>query len=83
MEVQCLVAVATVAIDNSTGCQLYLPASAAAADTRVVTSKSSAVNVLMPPRPGDDPVEAAVPEQFVTVYRGGKWVTEPADHKAG
>lgn len=27
-----------------------------------------------------DPVESAIPEQFVTRYRAGRWLTEPVAH---
>lgn len=30
-----------------------------------------------------DPVESAIPEQFVSRYRGGRWVTEPVSHSGG
>ena len=30
-----------------------------------------------------DPLEVAVPEQFVTRYRDGAWVTEAVSHSGG
>ena len=30
-----------------------------------------------------DPVESAIPEQFVSRYRGGRWVTEAVSHSGG
>ena len=77
-----MVTAATITIDNTSGCQLYLPA-AAGPVARIVTSKSSAVNVSIPARAGEELTEAPIPEQFVTVWRGGRWVTEPTDHTAG
>ena len=30
-----------------------------------------------------EPSEFAIPEQFVSRYRGGRWVTEPVSHSGG
>ncbi len=30
-----------------------------------------------------DPVESAIPEQFVSQYRDGCWVTQPVSHSGG
>lgn len=64
--------------------QLYLPRSSL--DTDVTTAKSSGVNIIV--LAGDEdggkeaegPAEAAVPEQFVTRFRDGAWVTTPVSH---
>ena len=61
---------------------LYLSPATAEAAT-ITTAQSSEVNiVLLPPDGSDaDPVELAVPEQFVTRVVGGRaLVTEPAAH---
>ena len=41
------------------------------------------VNVIVPSeKEEEDPLEAAIPEQFVTRYRAGRWVTEAVSHSA-
>ncbi|KAL4424859.1 hypothetical protein ABPG77_011109 [Micractinium sp. CCAP 211/92] len=80
VEVQCTGAVPTVAVDKCDGCQLYLPRRSLES-TDITTAKSSEVNVVVPGATGDaEPVESAIPEQFVTRYRSGRWVTEPVAH---
>lgn len=82
VEVQCTGAVPTVAVDKSDGCQLYLPR-ASLGGTDITTAKSSEVNVVVPgPAEDAELVESAIPEQFVTRHRGGRWVTEPVAHSA-
>ncbi|KAL4855712.1 Cyclase-associated protein 1 [Chlorella vulgaris] len=80
VEVQCTGSVPTVAVDKCDGCQLYLPRGSLEG-TDITTAKSSEVNVILPGATEDsDPVESAIPEQFVTRFRGGRWVTEPVAH---
>lgn len=80
VEVQCTGAVPTVAVDKCDGCQLYLPRGSLES-TDITTAKSSEVNVVVPGATEDaEPVESAIPEQFVTRFRGGRWVTEPVAH---
>ncbi|KAL6775929.1 hypothetical protein ACKKBG_A19115 [Auxenochlorella protothecoides x Auxenochlorella symbiontica] len=84
VDVQCTGGVPTLAIDACDGVQLYLPRSSL--DTDVTTAKSSGVNIIV--LAGDEdggkeaegPAEAAVPEQFVTRFRDGAWVTTPVSH---
>ena len=61
--------------------QVYLPQDSAAA-TAIMTAKASAVNVtvLGPPDSAADPVEHAVPEQFMSQFVDGKLVTTPVTH---
>ncbi|EFN50763.1 hypothetical protein CHLNCDRAFT_142506 [Chlorella variabilis] len=83
VEVQCTGAVPTVAVDKCDGCQLYLPRGSLEV-TDITTAKSSEVNVVVPGASEEaDPVESAIPEQFVSRYRGGRWVTEPVSHSGG
>jgi Adenylate cyclase associated (CAP) C terminal len=61
--------------------QLYLPETQLSCD--VTTAKSSGVNIIVMPGTEDGlPVETAVPEQFVTRYKDGQWVTTPVSHSA-
>jgi len=76
VEVQVTGKVPAFAIDKTSGCQLYL--SAASLDTEIVTSKSSEMNVLIPS--GDDVVELPIPEQYRSLIKNGKLVTEISSH---
>lgn len=71
----------SVNIDKCTGVQLHVSADAIDAEdpTKIFTSKSSGVNVLIPgATPEDDEVELPIAEQFLTVVKGGKLNTEIA-----
>jgi adenylyl cyclase-associated protein len=75
--------VATVAVEKTDGCQLYLPPSAAAPGSpfQLVTAKTSEVNVtVLPESEADDSTEHAVPEQYVSCFRDGRLVTSAAAH---
>lgn len=62
--------------------QLYLSFESISA--AITTAKSSEVNVIIPGNtPDDDFVEAPIPEQFVSTYTNGRWVTKPVDHSGG
>jgi len=79
IEVQVTGSVPAIAIDKTSGCQLYL--SASSLGTEIVTSKSSEMNVLIPgAKPEDDMTELAVPEQYKTIVKGQKLVTETVQH---
>jgi adenylyl cyclase-associated protein len=79
VEVQVTNKVPSIAIDKTSGCQVYLGASSL--DTEIVTSKSSEMNVLIPgATPDADLVEIAIPEQFKTHVKGNKLVTESVQH---
>jgi adenylyl cyclase-associated protein len=77
VEVQVTGQVPSVAIDKTTGIQLYL--SKTSLHTELTTSKSDAMNVLLPTADGDFE-EKPVPEQYRTVVRDGKLVTECSSH---
>jgi len=79
VEVQVTGKVPSFAIDKTSGCQIYL--SKDALDTEIVTSKSSEMNVLIPPpKADDDMIEVAIPEQFKTIIKDRKLVTESVAH---
>ena len=72
----------TVAIDNCAGVQLYL--STASLGCSITTCKSTEVNVLIPGANAEDDMrETPIPEQFVTTFVDGKWVTTTMEHSAG
>ncbi|GAM18318.1 hypothetical protein SAMD00019534_014930 [Acytostelium subglobosum LB1] len=79
VEVQVTGKVPAMAIDKCNGCQIYL--SKDSLETEFVTSKSSEMNILIPgATANDDMIEIAVPEQFKTVVRGNRLVTESMSH---
>jgi len=79
IEIQCQGKVPSIAVDKSSGVQLFL--SKDGLDVEIVTSKSDSLNVLIPdPAGGVDPVEIAVPEQFKTLVKDGKLHTTTVDH---
>ncbi|CAD5115963.1 DgyrCDS4893 [Dimorphilus gyrociliatus] len=67
----------TVSIDKTDGCLVYL--SKEYANTRIVTAKSSEINISIPE--GNDFKEIPIPEQFVTLWdeKKGKFVTSISD----
>jgi len=78
-EVQITGKVPSVAIDKCSGIQVYLSKNGLA--TEIVSSKSDAMNVLIPdPAGGPDPVEISIPEQFKTVVKDGKLSTHAVEH---
>lgn len=86
VQVQCLGYIPTVSIDKTDGCQLFVPqALSKNPDFQVVSAKSSEMNVVVvaadPEK--EDAVEHAVPEQFISSFRGGRLVTVAASHSGG
>ena len=64
------------------GAQLYLSAASLGAD--ITTAKSSEVNVAVPGASEDaDLVEHALPEQFLSRFESGRFVTMPVSHSGG
>lgn len=79
VQAQTLGQVPTVCIEKTDGCQLYL--SNKSLNTEVVSSKSTAMNILIPNEAGDEFTEAPVPEQFKTVIsKNNKLVTVATDN---
>jgi len=79
IEIQCQGKVPSIAVDKSSGVQIFL--SKDGLDVEIVTSKSDSLNVLIPdPAGGVDPVEIAVPEQFKTLVKNNRLVTTTVDH---
>jgi len=77
VEVQVVGSVPSVAIDKTSGCQLYL--SPNALRTVITTSKSSEMNILFTDQ-SNEMVELAIPEQYQTHIHNGKLVTEVVSH---
>mmetsp|Transcript_13980 Transcript_13980/g.21147 ORF Transcript_13980/g.21147 Transcript_13980/m.21147 type:complete len:494 (+) Transcript_13980:24-1505(+) len=79
-KVFCREAVPSVTIDKSKGTQLNLSAEPAKNPPDIVTSNISETNVILPgTNPDkDDPIEIALPEQYITKISGtnGKWDTD-------
>ncbi|BFG41536.1 hypothetical protein CerSpe_278100 [Prunus speciosa] len=82
VEVQCQGSAPTVSVDNTAGCQFYLSKDALGAS--ITTAKSSEVNILVPASgPDGDWAEHALPEQFIHVFKDGRFETTPVSHSAG
>ena len=69
----------TVSIDKTDGCQVYLSRDSIGAE--IVTSKSSAMNILIPNENDDEYSEHPVPEQYKTVLnpKNRKFITTPTE----
>ncbi|OQE23646.1 hypothetical protein PENSTE_c008G07700 [Penicillium steckii] len=72
--------VPTVLLDQVDGATVFLGQQSLA--TEVFTSKSTAVNVNLPPKEGtdEDTKECPIPEQFKSFVKDGKLVTEIVEH---
>ncbi|XP_015892687.3 cyclase-associated protein 1 [Ziziphus jujuba] len=82
VEVQCQGSAPTISIDNTSGCQLYL--SKDSLGVSITTAKSSEINVLIPGSgPDDDWGEHALPQQFINVFKDGRFETTPVSHSGG
>ncbi|CAL8460663.1 g193 [Coccomyxa elongata] len=82
IQVQVTGVVPTIAVDKCDGVQLYLSADSLGVD--LTTAKSSEVNVMVPGATAEaDLVEHAIPEQYISQYKNGKFVTAPVSHSAG
>lgn len=78
LEVQVTGKVPSVAIDKTSGIQLYL--SKETLDAEIVTSKSSEMNVMLPSEGDADMIELPLPEQYKTVIKNNKLITETVQH---
>jgi adenylyl cyclase-associated protein len=78
LEIQIIGKVPSVAIDKSSGVQLFL--SKDCLDAEIVTSKSDSMNILIPTKEGADPIEIPVPEQYKSIIKDGKLITECVQH---
>ncbi|CAN0866776.1 Cyclase-associated protein 1 [Linum grandiflorum] len=82
VEVQCQGSAPTISVDNTGGCQLYL--SKYSLETSITTAKSSEINVLVPgEEPDGDLVEHALPQQYIHVFKDGKFETTAVSHSGG
>jgi len=78
----CVETVPSVAVDKSIGCQIWLSRAGVATPPDMITSSVSELNLQIPGKTDeDDPIEIALPEQYITKYKGGlTLVTEPVTH---
>ncbi|KAK7264300.1 hypothetical protein RJT34_31907 [Clitoria ternatea] len=82
LEVQCQGTAPTILVDNTSGCQLYL--SRDSLEGSISTAKASEINVLVPGAgPDGDWVEHSLPQQFIHVYKDGRFETTSASHSGG
>ncbi|GLT42779.1 hypothetical protein SLA2020_167630 [Shorea laevis] len=82
VEVQCQGSAPTISVDNTSGCQLYLSKESLGAS--ITTAKASEINILVPgTEPDGDWIEHALPQQFVNVFKDGRFETTPVSHSGG
>lgn len=82
MQMQVTGKCASFQFDKCDGVQLFMSSESLAAE--VLTAKCSEINVSTPGASADDePIEHALPEQFVSRFTNGKFITEPVCHSAG
>lgn len=82
VEVQCQGSAPTISVDNTSGCQIYL--SKDSLETSISTAKSSEINVLVPNVESDgDWVEHSLPQQYIHLFKEGRFETTPASHSGG
>eukprot|EP00179_Madagascaria_erythrocladioides_P006121 CAMPEP_0198328964 /NCGR_PEP_ID=MMETSP1450-20131203/15835_1 /TAXON_ID=753684 ORGANISM="Madagascaria erythrocladiodes, Strain CCMP3234" /NCGR_SAMPLE_ID=MMETSP1450 /ASSEMBLY_ACC=CAM_ASM_001115 /LENGTH=244 /DNA_ID=CAMNT_0044033131 /DNA_START=190 /DNA_END=924 /DNA_ORIENTATION=+ len=80
IQVQCTGVAPSINIDNCTAVTYYL-SKEAVETAHVITSKVAAINLIRPkPDDPDDILEQPIPEQFLTVFKDGNWVTEAVSH---
>jgi len=80
VQVQCLGKVPSFSVDKTSGFQLYL--SKDCLDAEIITSKSDSMNVFLPPeKEGDDGTELPIPEQYKTVIKNRKLITDIVRHE--
>mmetsp|Transcript_17957 Transcript_17957/g.25048 ORF Transcript_17957/g.25048 Transcript_17957/m.25048 type:complete len:166 (+) Transcript_17957:68-565(+) len=80
-QIQANGAVPSIQLDKSQGATIFLQ-SAEGKNVELITSSSTEVNVVTPGKtPNDDPIEQAIPHQFVTKFNAnGKLETKPVEH---
>jgi len=80
VQVQVTGKVPSFAVDKTSGFQLYL--SPTCLDAEIITSKSDSMNIVLPPaKEGDDLTEVPIPEQYKTVIKNNKLVTDIVRHE--
>jgi len=78
-DVQCTGHVSTIVIDKSDECKMYLPETSM--DVGITTAKSSSINITVTKQDSEeDPVEHAIPYQFISTFKDGRLVTETVEH---
>jgi adenylyl cyclase-associated protein len=78
IQIQCISMAPSVNIDGSVAVTYYM--SSNFKGNKIITAKSAAVNLIRP-TDDDDIVETPVPEQFLTSWKDGQWVTEMVSHQ--
>lgn len=67
----------TISVEKTSGAQVYL--SKTGLETEIITAKSDSVNVHIPQADGEFS-ETPIPEQFKSVVKDGKLLTNQVDH---
>jgi len=72
--------VPTISIDKVNGCTVYAQ-TPESQKVQILSSLSTELNVVTPgPKPDSDPVESAIPTQYITTFEKGKLVTRCSEH---
>eukprot|EP00173_Palmaria_palmata_P001795 Plantae.Rhodophyta-Palmaria_palmata.ctg2045.p1 GENE.Plantae.Rhodophyta-Palmaria_palmata.ctg2045~~Plantae.Rhodophyta-Palmaria_palmata.ctg2045.p1 ORF type:complete len:218 (+),score=52.59 Plantae.Rhodophyta-Palmaria_palmata.ctg2045:49-654(+) len=77
IQIQCTKTSPAVTIDGCTAVTFYM--SETFAGCQIITAKSAAVNLIRP-TDDDDIIETPIPEQFMTAWKDGSWITEAVSH---
>jgi len=80
IQVQVTGKVPSFAVDKTSGFNLYL--SNDCLDAEIVSSKSDSMNVVLPPaKEGEDVTEIPIPEQYKTIIKNRKLITDSVRHE--
>mmetsp|Transcript_5395 Transcript_5395/g.9499 ORF Transcript_5395/g.9499 Transcript_5395/m.9499 type:complete len:309 (+) Transcript_5395:86-1012(+) len=80
IRVQCTGNAPSINLDNCVAVTYYMSAESVES-AHIITAKCAAVNIIRPkPEDPDDILETPIPEQFLTTFKNGQWVTEMVSH---
>jgi len=80
IQIQCTGNAPAINMDNCTAVTYYMSAESVE-NAHIITAKCAAINIIRPkPDDPDDILETPIPEQFLTTFKNGQWVTEMVSH---
>jgi len=80
IQMQCTGNAPAINMDNCTAVTYYMSAESVES-AHIITAKCAAINIIRPkPDDPDDILETPIPEQFLTTFKDGQWVTEMVSH---
>jgi len=81
LQVQITESCPSLAVDKSSGILVILNEESVKNPPNIITSNVTEINISVPGATADsDPVELALPEQYLTILKDGKLTTEPIKH---